>query len=183
MSREKKGFTFDKSIVLLTVTLLAFCLVVAGLLGLVNHVTREPIAAHRAEKTARAMREVLAAEQYVPVEYSGEDATVQSVHRADELGLVVTVSPGGFGGAINMVVGVDAQGLVTGVSIISMTETSGLGANASRESFRNQFVGRGGSVALRKQGGEIDALTGATVTSAAVTAGVNSALAAAAACQ
>ena len=183
MSEEKKGFTFDKSILLLTVTLLAFCVVVAGLLGLVNHVTAGPIEAHRAEKTARAMREVLAAEEYIPLDYSGSDSTVQSVHRAGDRGFVITVTPSGFGGTINMVVGVDSQGLVTGVSIVSMTETSGLGANASRESFRSQFVGRSGSVALRKQGGEIDALTGATVTSAAVTAGVNSALAAAAACQ
>ena len=54
MSEKKQGFTFDKSMILLTVTLLAFCVVVAGLLGLVNDVTKDPIAAHQAEKTARA---------------------------------------------------------------------------------------------------------------------------------
>ena len=78
-----------------------------------------------------------------------------------------------------MAVGVDKSGAVTGVSIVSMSETSGLGANARRESFRSQFSGKSGSVALKKQGGEIDALTGATVTSTAVTRGVNAALAAA----
>ena len=79
-----------------------------------------------------------------------------------------------------MAVGVDESGAVTGVSIVDMSETSGLGANASPESFRSPYVGKSGSVALRKQGGEIDALTGATVTSTAVTRGVNAALAAAA---
>ena len=79
-----------------------------------------------------------------------------------------------------MAVGVDKSGSITGVSIIQMSETSGLGANAKRESFRSQYIGKSGSVALRKQGGEIDALTGATVTSTAVTKGVNAALAAAA---
>ena len=90
------------------------------------------------------------------------------------------VTPSGFGGEISMAVGVDKSGAVTGVSIIQMSETSGLGANAQRESFRSQYVGKSGSVALKKQGGEIDALTGATVTSTAVTKGVNAALQAAA---
>ena len=75
-----------------------------------------------------------------------------------------------------MVVGVGTDGTVTGVSISSMSETSGLGANASKESFRSQFVGKSGVLAVSKDGGEIDALTGATITSRAVTSGVNTAL-------
>jgi len=59
-----------------------------------------------------------------------------------------------------------------------MSETSGLGANAAKESFRSQFAGKSGSVAVTKDGGDIDALTGATITSRAVASGVNSALAA-----
>ena len=79
-----------------------------------------------------------------------------------------------------MVVGVDLAGTVTGVSIVSMAETSGLGDNAKKESFRSQFVGGSGQLAVTKDGGTIDALTGATVTSRAVTSGVNTAIAAAA---
>ena len=75
-----------------------------------------------------------------------------------------------------MMVGVDTSGTVTGVSIVSHEETSGLGANATREEFRSQFVGATGSVAVTKDGGTIDALTGATVTSRAVSNGVNAAL-------
>ena len=89
---------------------------------------------------------------------------------------MVEVTPSGFGGTIDMVVGVDMTGAVTGVSIISMSETSGLGANASKDSFRSQFVGKSGTLAVSKDGGEIDALTGATITSRAVTSGVNTAL-------
>jgi len=64
------------------------------------------------------------------------------------------------------------------VAIVDMSETSGLGANASKESFRSQYIGLKEEAAVTKDGGEIEALTGATVTSRAVTRGVNAALAA-----
>lgn len=178
MTEEKQKFTFDKSMLLLTVTLLAFAVVVAGLLGLVNHITWEPIEAHRQAKTDAAMQAVLYADTYEALTYTGEDSTVRALYRAGDGGWVVSVAPSGFGGEISMVVGVDRDGAVTGVSMIKMSETSGLGANAGRESFRSQFTGKSGQVALVKQGGDIDALTGATVTSSAVVRGVNSALAA-----
>ena len=160
-------------------TLLLFGAVVAFLLGLVNQVTADPIAVHKADKTWAAMKAVLPAKEYSQVLYEG-DPLVKTVYRAGDQGWVIEVTPSGFGGLIDMLVGVDPSGAVTGVSIVSMSETSGLGANAVRESFRSQYVGKTKSVKLRKQGGEIDALTGATVTSTAVTNGVNAALAAAA---
>ncbi len=169
-------FRFDKGMVKTVVTLLAFAAVVAFLLGLVNDVTAENIAKHKADKTMAAMETVLPAGEYSQVIYEG-DPSVASVYRAGDAGWIVEVTPSGFGGLIDMMVGVDKSGAVTGVSIVSMSETSGLGANASRESFRSQYVGKTGSVKLKKQGGEIDALTGATVTSTAVTKGVNTALA------
>ena len=159
-------------------TLLLFAAVVACLLGLVNQVTAGPIAEHTAAKTQAAMKAVLPSNEYSQLIYSG-DPLVKAAYRAGDQGWVIEVTPSGFGGLIDMLVGVDTAGTVTGVSIISMSETSGLGANASRESFRSQYTGKSGQVKLRKQGGEIDALTGATVTSTAVTNGVNVALAAA----
>jgi electron transport complex protein RnfG len=84
--------------------------------------------------------------------------------------------PNGFGGAIDMVVGIDNNGAVTGISIIKMSETSGLGTNAAKPSFKDQYIGGTGNFAVNKDGGEIDALTGATITSRAVTRGVNSAV-------
>ena len=89
---------------------------------------------------------------------------------------------GGSQGDITMMVGVDADGAVSGISFIKMSETSGLGAvaaqdNTKGEAFRSQFVGKTGTVAVTKDGGEIDSLTGATVTSRAVSTGVTAALA------
>lgn len=162
----------------LTLTLLIISVVVSGLLGLTNFITKDKIDAISADKTADSMREVLLAETYTPVDYIGEN--IAAVYKADDVGFVVEVTPSGFGGTIDMVVGISTDGTVTGVSIISMSETSGLGANASKDSFRAQYVGASGTVALNKDGGEIDALTGATITSRAVTEGVNTALAVAA---
>lgn len=122
------------------------------------------------------MREVLPADSYNELSYTGSDATVVKAYEAVGAGYVVEVTPQASAGTIDMVVGVGADGTVTGVSIIDMSETSGLGANASKESFRSQYVGKSGELAVSKDGGEIDALTGATITSRAVTRGVNCAL-------
>lgn len=174
----------------LGLTLFAITLVVAALLGAVNAVTADRIEALKAEKSAAAMRTVLEAAQYAPAEYTGGDALVKDVHKAldaagDTIGHVVTVTPSGFGGAIELVVGVSFDGKCTGVSIVDHAETSGLGADAAAktakgENFRAQFVGASGAVAVTKDGGTIDALTGATVSSRAVAEGVCAALAAAA---
>ena len=89
----------------------------------------------------------------------------------------VKVLPGGFDGEITMMVGI-SQGKVSGISVISHTETPGLGAvaaaqNAKGEAFRGQFVGQSGELAV---GNQIDAMSGATITSKAVVTGVNAAL-------
>ena len=98
-----------------------------------------------------------------------------------ENGYAVEVTPGGFDNTITMMVGVDTQGKVLGISIIKHTETAGLGAVSAAstpagENFRGQFVGASGSVSVTKDGGTMDAITGATITSRAVCAGVNAAL-------
>ena len=160
----------------LTLILLAFAAVTAFILGMVNMVTKDRIAAINAEKTNKAMQAVLPADSYTAVSYSGGDTLVLSVYSAGDKGYVVEVGPSGFGGTIDMVVGIDPAGTVTGVSIITMSETSGLGTNAVKEDFWGQYVGGAGPFAVNKDGGDIDALTGATVTSRAVTKGVNAAL-------
>ena len=155
----------------LTVTLFLITAVVAALLGFVNYLTEARIAAGQREKAKNAMQEVLPAENYELLEASAEG--INAVYRADDLGFVVDVTVNGFGGAINMMVGVDAEGRVAGVSIVSHSETASLGANCTREDFRSQFSGAEGTLAVTKDGGSVEALTGATVTSRAVTNGVN----------
>lgn len=179
MNEEKKLF-FDKEMIKLVVILFLVSLAIALLLGVVNFITKDRIAEAAKVKTAAAMEAVLKADSYNELSYEGRDAIVSGLYEAirdgSVIGWVAQVKPIGFGGIINMAVGVALDGSVTGVTIISMTETSGLGTNAYQERFRNQYAGKSGSVALSKYGGDIDALTGATITSSAVTDGVNSAL-------
>ena len=159
----------------LTLTLFLITTIVAGLLGLVNYVTADTIAEQTAQKAENAMRQVLEADSYEPLDVP-EDSAVTAAYRAGDKGYVVRVAPNGFGGAIDMMVGVDVSGAVTGVAIVSQSETASLGANCTREDFRAQFTGKTGTLSVSKDGGEIEALTGATVTSRAVTEGVNTAL-------
>lgn len=159
----------------LTLTLFLITTIVAGLLGLVNYVTADTIAEQIAQKAENAMRQVLEADSYEPLDVP-EESAVTAAYRAGDRGYVVRVAPNGFGGAIDMMVGVDKAGAVTGVAIVSQSETASLGANCTREDFRAQFTGKTGTLSVSKDGGEIEALTGATVTSRAVTEGVNTAL-------
>ena len=174
----------SESMARLVLVLFSVTAVVALLLGLVDYITRDRIAANIKAKTDAAMSAVLEAESYTALAgFSDDSGLIDSIYAAADasgnaIGYVSEVSPSGFSGAISMVVGVDLEGAVTGISIVDMSETSGLGANASRSDFREQFIGKSGAVAVDKDGGEIAALTGATVTSRAVTTGVNAVLAA-----
>ncbi len=166
----------------LVIVLFIITALVAFLLGLINYITADKIAANTKAKTEAAMSAVLAADSYEEAPYTDQTGLVRKVFTAtnggENVGYVVEVSPNGFGGEINLVVGIGADKAVTGISIVKMSETSGLGANASKTEFREQFVGKSGTLAVTKDGGEIAALTGATITSRAVTSGVNAALAA-----
>ena len=100
----------------------------------------------------------------------------------DFAGIALRVtSPNGYGGDVTVAVGVDRDGKLTGISIISQSETAGLGANCEKPWFTEQFKGISGAVVWTKTGksapNEIDALSGATVTTKAVTEAVNAALA------
>ena len=163
----------------LVVTLFLISAICAVLLGLVNNITAGPIAAANEAATNAAMQAVLPADSYEQVEYTGGNALVTAVYKAGDAGYVVQVAPSGFGGNLDVMVGVNPDGTCSGVSIISHSETSGLGANATKEDFRSQFVGKS-NVAVTKDGGDIAALTGATITSRAVCDGVNAAIEAAA---
>lgn len=178
----------------LTVTLLLITGIMAALLAFINQMTKDRIAAIQAEKTQKAIELVLpgaANAQALETLPQGAAATVKKVYTAamgdleggsdSDNWYAVEVAPVGFDGEITMMVGIDHTGKVLGVRIISHTETAGLGAvaaadNAKGEAFRGQFVGKDAAVAV---GADIDALTGATITSKAVTQGINDAVAAA----
>lgn len=167
----------------LVIVLCVISLVVALLLGLTNMITEPFILENNAKKIQAAMTEVLPADEYVDMtdSYTGGDATVDSVYSAGDAGWVVQVTPAtSFSGNLSVMVGVDSTGACSGISIVSTGETSGLGSNASKPSWQAQFVGKTGKVAVTKDGGEINAITGATITSRGVSEAVTSALAVAA---
>ena len=162
-----------KYILKLAGILLLITALVAGLLGFVNELTAQRIADNTAEKANSAMQTVLPSSDYEKLEVN--DSRITEAYRAEE-GYVVRLNANGFGGAIDMMVGIGTDGTVTGVSVISHSETASLGAECTREDWRAQFVGAQGELKVTKDGGTIDALTGATVTSRAVTEGVQIAL-------
>lgn len=164
------------ALILLTIT---GCVALA--LAGVNAITADRIAAIQEEKTNAAIAQVLKGtpEQ---LELSDDAGIVRAAYKS-ESGYAVKVAPNGFDGEILMMVGVDLEGKVTGISIISQTETKGLGAEAAAnnqkgQDFRNQFIGKtAGQAKMNKDGGALDALTGATISSRAVAQGVEAALA------
>ena len=167
----------EPGIAQLTIILGAICLVCALLLGLVNMITADPIKAAKQRKTEQAMEAVLPADYYESVEYTGGDALVKAVYRAGDAGYVVEVTPSGFGGEVDLMVGVGSDGTVTGISVITHSETSGLGAKAKTDpEWGKQFIGMSGEVKVSKDGGKVNAITGATITSRAVSSGVTAAL-------
>ena len=164
-----------KYILRLTLTLLLITAVVAGLLAFVNELTAGRIDELTRQKAEQAMREVLPAQDYTPLDAALPQGVTEA-YRAGDAGYVVRVAPNGFGGAIDLMVGVRADGTVNGVAVIAHSETASLGANCTREEFRAQYAGGAGPFAVGQDGGTIEALTGATVTSRAVTDGMNAAL-------
>ncbi len=171
-----------KYVLRLAGTLFLITAVVAACLAGVNAVTAPKIAELKAEKLQKAIETVLPGGFDAEVTtYTDASGIVSKVYQGAN-GYAVEVGPGGFDNTITMMVGIDNEGKVLGISIVSHTETAGLGAVAAAstsagEAFRAQYVGTSGTLAVTKDGGTIDSITGATITSRAVTVGVNAALA------
>lgn len=168
----------------LTLTLLGICAVVALLLGVVNSVTEPIIEEIQAEKTAAAMSQVLPADEYQKVEttYPNVTAMNMALSGGEQIGYVVEVATNGFGGAMSMVVGVDMNGAVTGVSVTDNSETANIGTKVvNDQTVLDRFIGMShadGEITVNSGTNRFDGVSGATVSSKGVTAGVNTALAA-----
>lgn len=132
----------------------------------------------REANTVRERNAVMASilpgsETFTEEPYTGDDANIRTAYKS-ETGYVVHVVTTGYVGDISMLVGVNNAGRVTGLVVRDLQETRGLGARALTDTdFLAQFLNTDGSAAV---GTDIDALTGATVTSKAVTRGVDSAV-------
>lgn len=155
---------------------------VAGLaLGLTNMVTAGAIEEQQIKAAQAARKAVLpaaatfteaTAPEGLKEAFAGYDATGALVGKT---GTIVTK---GYGGEIEITVGIDQNGAVTGVSIggSSFAETAGLGARAKEPWFAEQFIGKASPIAIVKDGGQLDAITSATITSRAITNAVDDAV-------
>lgn len=171
----------------ITGILLAICLIVSLLLGVVNQITKPRIDAIQAEKIRAAMAQVLEADEYLPIQLQKDLKGVQSVSEArtngGTLGYVVQVTASGSQGEIQMMVGVDVDNRVTGVSVIKHSETPNIGTKVvADQSVLDRFIGMdhaNGEITVNSGSNRFDGISGATVSSRGVAAGVNTALAAA----
>lgn len=175
-----------KDIIVPAVALFIICLVATLLLGGTNMVTKDKIA-EVAERTAQEARlkvcpgAVTFEEKEVTVDGTAYAVFEGTDEDGETVGYAVTAYDKSYGGEIQIMTGFDSELKITGVEILSIDDTPGLGMNAKKEEFRSQYVGMSGEIEVAKQpaeGNTIQALTGATITSKAVTRCVNAAYAA-----
>ena len=180
-----------------TIILTVITLVSGLLLGLAYEVTKDPIAQSEENAKREAWQAVFPDASEDAFEQTDVDqdiaasvikdlgisATIDEVCTVDagETGYVITATDGeGYGGDIQVTVGITADGTVSGLSFLSISETAGLGMKATEPSFYEQYVGvQAEQFYVSKDGGQgepIDALSGATITTRAVTGAVNAAL-------
>ena len=172
------------------VTVLTLVAAGAGLiLSLVESATRAPIAEQRRLETLRALQAVLppadnAVDEDVVTLVIGQDRRGRDVERTFYRGrqqgtlsgiAFATVAPDGYSGDIAIMVGIDPQGTVTGVEILRHAETPGLGDKITLPAYKQGFVGKNLDNAdwrVKKDGGEFDQITGATISPRAVVGAV-----------
>lgn len=162
------------------VVLTLICVITSALLAYTNSLTAPVIADLAVETELNTRKEVLAtAEEFVDDDLNGVAYCTGKDASGTTVGYVFTTSAKGYGGDVKVMIGVNADGTVAGVQTLSLSETPGLGMNATKPSFLEQFIGKTLGVAVNKNNpgeNEIKALTGATITSKAVTSAVNTAL-------
>ena len=177
---KQKSHIFRNTLVLLLITFVA-----VTALAFVNQITLDPIA--QAEIRAReASYQVVApdAKSFEDVEISESDAavgdcTIDNVCKAldasgAQIGYVIcATTPQGYGGNIQIALGINTDGVITGFDVISHSETPGFGAKSTDEEFKSQFAGKPATaLTFNKDGNagenEFDAISGATFTSTAI---------------
>ncbi|MGL5328261.1 MAG: RnfABCDGE type electron transport complex subunit G [Peptostreptococcaceae bacterium] len=177
------------NIVKLGLNLFAICAVAALALGATNQITAPVIEERNIQANNESRQIVLPlANEFTEVsssEYENIDNLVAEVYKgtngSEEVGYTVKVLPKGYGGEMELIVGISKEGTVSGISIGNMMETPGLGAKAKEPAFTEQFNGKPATNLTVVKGGasgdnEISAISGATITSDAVTVGVNIAI-------
>lgn len=190
MSVKESSF-FNMLITLVLVTGVA-----AVSLGFVYKFTKEPIAKAKAEKQMRAIKAVVGAYDNDPLADAFNVCKDGSVYVKceDRSGLafypatinaersatgILTFSETGYSGRIELMVGIDKGGLIKNIEVVSHAETPGLGSKMSTSKFKDQFIGwklEDSPIKVKKDGGKVDAISGATISSRAFSEAVQQAL-------
>lgn len=192
----KKNTIIKDTLILTLITLVA-----GGLLGMVYEVTKEPIAQQAEKEKQEAYKAVFEDADSFEVCVEADDAdlaayltengfeaqTVNEVMEAKDasgetIGYALNMTTSeGYGGDISFSMGVKLDGTLNGISILDINETAGLGMNATKDEFKGQFAGKQVEAfevtkSGAASGNEINAISGATITSKAITGGVNAGL-------
>lgn len=173
-----------KKIIITTLSLMIICAVSALLLALTNNATANQILQRSEDSAAAAKTTVLsqaASFDEIEVTLNGQtyDCFEGKDKDSDTVGYVITTSANGYVGPIKIMFGVLTDGTISGMEILEISETSGLGMNANNKEFKDQFSGliSGINVVKGEAGAnEIKAITGATITSKTVVKAANEAL-------
>lgn len=164
-----------KDIIKPVLVLTSICLVVSVLLAYVNSVT-SPIISEAEQKAAQeAMAEVLTeADSFELTNIDSLPERVDEIYRAENgSGYVFMLTTKGYGGDMKLICGVKADGTIEACKTLSHSETSGLGSKTAEDPYRNQYIGKSADTL-----NEVDAISGATISSTAYMNAVKDALAA-----
>lgn len=166
-----------KTIIVTTVILTLICGIAAAGLALTNDLTADRIASAEHKVEQKAMVRVIAADEFTEgtVTVNGiENKYYTAVKDGETAGYIFTVSKHGYGGNVKVMTGIGTDGKIIAVEVLDASgETPGLGQNVAKKTFWEQFKGLSGNLAV---GGNVEAVTGATISSKAVTSCINEAL-------
>lgn len=178
----------ESSLKNMLLALTCITMVMVGILAVVNELTRDTIAATQAKALSNAISAVVPGFDNDPIaekrveNVDGVEYTVYPATKGGEfLGAAVESSALGFGGQLSIIVGFDAQGCINDYSLLSHSETPGLGAKADvwfKKGAKGDITGKSpkdGELTVTKDGGQIDAITASTITSRAFLKAVNNA--------
>lgn len=175
-----------KDILKLGSILFVICAIAALALGITNNITQPVIEERNIQANNESRKEVLSeADEFKLIESLNNDI-VEEVYEGlkgeEVVGYTIKTLPKGYGGSVEVMVGITSEGKVNGIKIGNHSETPGLGSKAAESPFKDQFNGKDAKNSLNVVKGsssaesDIVAISGATITSNAVTAGVNAAM-------
>ena len=173
----------SKEIIRIGLILFAITAIAALLLAFANKITAPVIEINNQKNTEAAMQLLMPdAADFEKSEYVSDRVTETYVAK-DNTGAVVGVCvvsfEYGYGGAVKVMTGIDVEGKITGIDVLEHSETPGLGAKSDNDEFKTQFAGHTSGITVTKKtpaDNQISAISGATITSGAVTSAVNYAL-------